>query len=151
MASCCFVWKYAQKILVFSGVPFPVIAWPHLSVPLNCQPVAYYREGQDHSPPKACFYLRSPAVDWLSQYYKYTVAKQIGGGGEWVELFITLTRGMGEPTYGLVLSLIASWWSICEACSVHQQILQNSPQFVLGRIRLLQSGPDIHFRFTVLH
>jgi len=24
--SCCFVWKYAQKMLVFRGVPFPVIA-----------------------------------------------------------------------------------------------------------------------------
>ena len=23
--SCCFVWKYAQKMLVFRGVPFPVI------------------------------------------------------------------------------------------------------------------------------
>ena len=24
--SCCFVWKYAQKMLVFGGVPFPIIA-----------------------------------------------------------------------------------------------------------------------------
>ena len=32
---------------------------------------------------------------------RYTVAKQNGGGAEWVELFITLTKGMGEPTYGL--------------------------------------------------
>ena len=24
--SCCFVWKYAQKLLVFRGVPFPIIA-----------------------------------------------------------------------------------------------------------------------------
>ena len=32
----------------------------------------------------------------------------MGGGAEWVELFITLTKGMGEPTYGLLLSLIAS-------------------------------------------
>ena len=22
--SCCFVWKYAQKMLVFRGVPFPI-------------------------------------------------------------------------------------------------------------------------------
>ena len=26
-----------------------------------------------------------------------TVAKQNGGGAEWVELFIMVTRGMGEP------------------------------------------------------
>ena len=58
--------------------------------------------GWDHSRPKACFYLRSPALDWLSQYYKYTIAKQNGGGTEWVELFITLTMGMGEPTYGFL-------------------------------------------------
>ena len=32
-----------------------------------------------------------------------TVAKQNGGGTEWVELFIMLTRGMGE----LLLSLVA--------------------------------------------
>ena len=57
--------------------------------------------GRDHSPPKAY-----PALNWLSQYYKYTVAKQNGGGTEWVELFIALTRGMGEPTYGLLLSLV---------------------------------------------
>ena len=24
--SCCFVWKYAKKMLVFRGVPFPIIA-----------------------------------------------------------------------------------------------------------------------------
>jgi len=24
--SCCFVWKYAQKMLVFRGVPFLIIA-----------------------------------------------------------------------------------------------------------------------------
>ena len=49
--------------------------------------------------------MRSPALGLLSKYYKYTVAKQNGGGAEWVELFITLTKGMGEPTYGLLLSL----------------------------------------------
>ena len=31
------------------------------------------------------------------------------GGAEWVELFIALARGMGELTYGLLLSLIVSW------------------------------------------
>ena len=35
-------------------------------------------------------------------YYEYTVAKQNEGGNGWVELFITLTRGMGEQTYGLL-------------------------------------------------
>ena len=37
-------------------------------------------------------------VGFQSHDYKYTVAKQNGGGAEWVELFITLTKGMGEPT-----------------------------------------------------
>ena len=51
------------------------------------------------------FYLRSPALVWLSQHYEYTVAKQNGAGAEWVELFIILTKGMGEPMtmYGLLL------------------------------------------------
>ena len=53
-------------------------------------------------PTKGLFNLRSPALGWLSKYYEYTVAKQnyeytvakqIGGGTEWVELFITLTKG----------------------------------------------------------
>ena len=35
----------------------------------------------------------------------YTVAKQNGGGAEWVELFITLTKEMGEPTYGRTLAV----------------------------------------------
>ena len=42
------------------------------------------QRGRDHSPPKACFYLRSPALGWLSQY-EYTVAKQIVGE-VWAEL-----------------------------------------------------------------
>ena len=56
------------------------------------------------------FYLKSPAFGCLSKYYEYTVAKQNyeyrvakqnGDGAEWVELFIMLTKGMDEPTYGL--------------------------------------------------
>jgi len=31
---------------------------------------------------------RSPALGWLSQRYEYTVAKQNGGGAEWVELLL---------------------------------------------------------------
>ena len=27
------------------------------------------QRGWDHSPPKACFYSRSPALSWLSKYY----------------------------------------------------------------------------------
>ena len=57
------------------------------------------QRGWDHSPPKACFFLFQESSS-LSQDYKYTEAKQNGGGTEWVELFITLTRGMGEPAYG---------------------------------------------------
>ena len=39
------------------------------------------------------------------QNNEYTVAKQNGGGAEWVELFITLTKGMGKPTYGRTLAV----------------------------------------------
>ena len=39
------------------------------------------------------------------QNNEYTVAKQNGGGAEWVELFVTLTKGMGEPTYGRTLAV----------------------------------------------
>ena len=44
------------------------------------------QRGWDHSPPKACFYLRSPALRWLSQHYEYIVAKTKWGGAEWVGL-----------------------------------------------------------------
>ena len=30
------------------------------------------QRGRDHSPPKACFCSRTPALDRLSQYYEYT-------------------------------------------------------------------------------
>ena len=42
---CCFFWEYAKKMLVFRRVPFLIIAWPQVSVPLSSWPVAYYREG----------------------------------------------------------------------------------------------------------
>ena len=74
--SCCFVWKYAQKILVFRGVPFPIIAWPQVVVPFNSRLTCGLLQREwYHSPPKACFYLRSPAFGWLSQCYEYTAAK----------------------------------------------------------------------------
>ena len=43
------------------------------------------QRGRDHSPPKACFYLRSSALGWQSQFclvavYKYTATKQNGVG-----------------------------------------------------------------------
>ena len=68
------------------------------------------QRGRVHSPPKACFIWGAHLFGWFSkdyeytvakQNYEYTVAKQNGGGAEWVELFKTLTKGMGEPTYGL--------------------------------------------------
>ena len=61
------------------------------------------------------------------QDYEYTVAKQNGGGDEWVELFITLTKGMGEPTYGLLLSLIASWRSKLVQCVLHRRFFAGHP------------------------
>ena len=34
-----------HKLLVIRGVPFPIIARPQVSVPLNSQPVVHYRKG----------------------------------------------------------------------------------------------------------
>ena len=34
-----------KKLLVFRRVPFPIITWPQVLVPLNSRPVDYYREG----------------------------------------------------------------------------------------------------------
>ena len=58
-----------------------------------------------YSPPKACFYLRSPALNWLSQYYKYTVAKQNGGEAEWAELIYSANQEDGRTN---VWSLVVS-------------------------------------------
>ena len=83
--------RYAQKnILVFRGVPFPVLAWPQVSVPLNSRPVAYNRKGGTLSPPKVCF--EEPSF-WLAHSamgihsaINIQITKQIGGGAQWVEL-----------------------------------------------------------------
>ena len=62
----------------------------------------YYREGGT-TPHLRLVLFEEPS--FLSKYYEYavakqkyeyTVAKQNGGGAEWVELFITLTKGMGN-------------------------------------------------------
>ena len=45
---------------------------------------------------------------------------------------MTLTRGMGEPMYGLLLSLVVSWWAICEACSAH--LYQRFFQWILRAV-----------------
>ena len=58
------------------------------------------------------FFFKIPAPEWVSQYYTHIVARQNEGGTEWVELFIMLTRGMGEPMYGLLLSPVDSWWDV---------------------------------------
>ena len=61
--------------------------------------------------------MRSRPLGWLSKYYEYTVAKQNESGAGWVELFITLTRRMGEPTYGVdfLASFVASYTKACFA------------------------------------
>ena len=38
-----------------------------------------------------------------------------------MELFIALTKGMGEPTYKLLLSLIASWRLRLVQCVLHRR------------------------------
>ena len=39
-------------------------------------------------PTDGLFLFKSPTLGWLSQRYEYTVAKQNGGGAEWVELLL---------------------------------------------------------------
>ena len=116
--SCFFVWKYAQKNAGLQGSTLSDHRMTTGFGPFELPTCGLLQRGRDHSPPKLC--LRSPALCWLSKYYEYTVAKQNyeytvakqnGGGAEWVELFITLTKGMGEPTYRPLLSLITSWRS----------------------------------------
>ena len=55
-----------KKWLFFRGVPFLIIAWPQVSVPLNFRPVDYYREGG--TTPHLRLVLRSPALGWLSKF-----------------------------------------------------------------------------------
>ena len=74
VAQLCLFWKYAQKVLVFRGVPFLVIAWPQVWT------ADLWQRRWDHSPPKACFHLRrSPALCLLW-------VKQNGVEAQWVEL-----------------------------------------------------------------
>ena len=86
--------------------------------PFELQTCGLLQRGRDHSPPKACFDLRNPALGWPSKCYEYTVAKQNGGVGEWVELFITRTRGMGKPTYELLPPLVL-WVSLITVSEPH--------------------------------
>ena len=94
-------WKIcSKKTLVFSGVPFPVIAWPQVSLPLNSRPMAYYRKGG--TTPRLSFALwGAQPFGWHSysyghsQCYEYSNYYKLGvrsmGG-----VTIVLTRGMGK-------------------------------------------------------
>ena len=92
----------------------------------------YYREGGTTPHLRLVLFEEPSFLVGFSKYYEYTVAKQNneytvakqnGGGAEWVELFIMLTKGKGEPTYGLLLSLIMSWCSRRPASKVLRWIL----------------------------
>ena len=74
----------------------------------------YYREGGTTPHLRLVLFEEPSFLVGFSKYYEYTVAKQNneytvakqnGGGAEWVELFITLTKAMGEPTYGRTLAV----------------------------------------------
>ena len=65
----------------------------------------YYREGGTTPHLRLVLFEEPSFLVGFSNYYEYTVAQQNGGGAEWVELFITLTKGMGEPTYGRTLAV----------------------------------------------
>ena len=68
VASCCFVWKNAQNI---AGVQGSTLSDHHVTTgfgPFELPTCGLLQSGRDHSPPKACFYLRSPVLDRPSQY-----------------------------------------------------------------------------------
>ena len=89
-----------KKALVFSEVPFLVIAWPWVSVPLNFRPMTYYRKGG--TTPHLSFALwEAQLFGWHSysyghsQCYEYLNYYKLGVGlidG----VIVILTRGMGE-------------------------------------------------------
>ena len=92
------LWQ-SKLSLVFRGVPFPVLAWPRVSVPLNSWPMAYYRKGG--TTPR----LRLALSEEPSSRLAFTelwifITKQIGGGAQWVELVITTLTS--EPTHWLL-------------------------------------------------
>ena len=64
--------------------------------------MAYYREGGTTPHLR----LAKLSVGFQSTMNN-SIAKQNGGGAEWVDIFIRLhvTKVMGEPMYGLFLSL----------------------------------------------
>ena len=71
----------------------------------------YYREGGTTPHLRLVLFEEPSFLVGFSKYYEYTVAqqnneytvaKQNGGGAEWVELFITLTKGWAnQRTDGL--------------------------------------------------
>ena len=73
LVSSCFVWKYAQKMLVFRGVPYPIITWPQVSVPLNSWPVAYYRKGGTTPHLRLAFIWRAQFSVWFHNVYELNV------------------------------------------------------------------------------
>ena len=81
----------------------------------------YYRKGgtTPHLRLVFTFLSEEPSSRVLAfnSAYEYTIAKQNGGGVGWVELFITLTRKMGEPTYGV--DILPSFVASYDTCSGH--------------------------------
>jgi len=116
--NCCFFWKYAQKMLVFRGVPFPVIAWPQASVPLNSWPVAYYREGG--TIPHLVFLLlasypghvggvKQPGIDCLRMCDHFQKNLRIYRAGSYAVLLLV------SPFVSLTVGIFIS---LSECCSV---------------------------------
>ena len=53
--SCCFVWKYAQKIAGLQGSTLSDHRMTTGFGPFELPTCGLLQRGQDHSPPKACF------------------------------------------------------------------------------------------------
>ena len=73
--------RYTRKHWSFRGVPFLVITWLRVLVPLNSWPMAYYRKGGTTPHLSLRLDLRSPTLGWHSQCYEYSNYLVVGLNG----------------------------------------------------------------------
>ena len=64
--SCCFVWKYAQKIAGLQGSTLSDHRMTTGFGPFELPTCGLLQRGRDHSPPKACFILFEEPSFWLA-------------------------------------------------------------------------------------
>ena len=85
--NCCFVWKYAQKMLVFREFPF----WSSHDHRFWSPTCGLLQRRHDHSPPKACFYLRSPTLGWLITQINFCYRCAIHAPWQYISKLMNIT------------------------------------------------------------